>query len=441
MHIHTFRAESLQAALQQVRDALGPDASVLQTREKRQGRLGLFTRTFIEVEATLDVPVPSHFDDHQQPTKRSGSSSSNAGQVGDRQISRSSTVTYGQAELKPSRVHSNDAEQASASHSRALRSSTSIADPSMVSADYSDRAGASHSVDAPVPGCSVETPSAAMLEVQADLLSNGMSPCTVAELMREAVEQGRGEPTAEAVDAINNPWALRGRIGQRIAKRLKVAGSIEISGNMPQIVALIGPTGVGKTTTLAKIAAGFRFDLGCRIGLVALDTCRLGAVDQLLQYAELVSAPLEVVSSPDQVNAALQRLSDCDLVLLDTAGRAPRDAEQLYELHRFLKLAQPHSTQLVVSATSSAAHAAQTVERFSLLAPTNLLITKLDEAVDFGSWFTLLERTPLSISYLTHGQQVPQDIMVASARRLSSLLLAPLPVRSEGSPRINTNSL
>ncbi|MCA9160601.1 MAG: hypothetical protein KDA72_19855, partial [Planctomycetales bacterium] len=394
MHIHTFRAESLQAALQQVRDALGPDASVLQTREKRQGRLGLFTRTFIEVEATLDVPVPSHFADRSQSTERSSS----AGQVGDKQIS--------------------------------LRTSISTTDSSLVSAACSARASASHSVDAPTPGCSEEMPSAAMLEVQADLLSSGMSPSTIAALMREAVEQGRGEPTADAVDAMNNPWALRGRIGQRIAKRLKVAGSIELSANKPQVVALIGPTGAGKTTTLAKIAAGFRFDLGCRIGLVALDTCRLGAVDQLLQYAELVSAQLEVVSSPDQVNAALQRLSDCDLVLLDTAGRAPRDAEQLSELHRFLKLAQPHSTQLVVSATSSAAHAAQAVERFSVLAPTNLLITKLDEAVDFGSWFTLLERTPLSISYLTHGQQVPQDIMVASARRLSSLLLAPLPYRS-----------
>lgn len=366
MSIHTFRAKSLQAALQQVRDALGSDASVLHTREKRQGRLGLFSKTFIEVEATLDMPVPSHFPGPSQATKRSSSTR----QQGDSQIASSSTVTRSQA---------------------------------------------------------------AMLEVQSDLLSSGMTPSTVAELIREAVEQARGEPTAEAVGAMNDPWALRGRIGQCVAERVKVAGSIELSANKPQIVALVGPTGVGKTTTLAKIAAGFRFDLGCRIGLVALDTCRLGAVDQLLQYAELVSAPLEVVSSPEQVNAALQRLSDCDLVLLDTAGRAPRDSEQLSELHKFLKLAQPHSTQLVVSATSSAAHAAQTVERFSVLAPTNLLITKLDEAVDFGSWLTLLERTPLSISYLTHGQQVPQDIMVASARRLSSLLLGQMPDRFVGS--------
>lgn len=395
MHIHTFRAESLQAALQQVRDALGPDASVLHTREKRQGRLGLFAKTFVEVEATLDMPIASHFDDRSQATERR----SPTGQAGNRQVARSSTVPHS-----------------------------------------SSRDVVREALDAPSSDCDMEAPSAAMLEVQADLLSSGMTDSAVAMLMREAIEQGRGEPTAETGDAMRDPWALRGRIGQCIAKRLKVAGSIELSGNRPQIVALVGPTGVGKTTTLAKIAAGFRFDLGCRIGLVALDTCRLGAVDQLLQYAELVSATLEVVSSPEQVTAALQRLSDCDLVLLDTAGRAPRDAEQLAELHRFLKLAQPHSTQLVVSATSSAAHAAQAVERFSVLAPTNLLITKLDEAVDFGSWLTLLERTPLSISYLTHGQHVPQDIMVASVRRLSSLMLGQTPNRAEGTPPINTHS-
>ncbi|MEO8269186.1 MAG: flagellar biosynthesis protein FlhF [Aureliella sp.] len=385
MSIHTFRAESLQAALEQVRDALGPDASILNTREKRQGRLGMFARTFIEVEATLDTPFPSHFADRSQVTQRVNSTR--------QAVNRQSPASF----------NDNQSQASSA-----------------------DRASASESADTSVADFGLETLSAAMLEVQADLLSSGMSSSTVARLMCEAVEQGRGDQSAGALD---DPWALRGRIGQCIAKRLSVAGSIELTGNKPEIVAFVGPTGVGKTTTLAKIAAGFRFDLGCRIGLIALDTCRLGAVDQLLQYAELVSAPLEVVSSPEQVTAALQRLSDCDLVLLDTAGRAPRDVEQLAELRKFLLLAHPHSTQLVVSATSSASHVTQTVERFSVLAPTNLLITKLDEAVDFGSWLTLLECTPLSISYLTHGQQVPQDIMVASARRLSSLLVGQTPNR------------
>ncbi len=420
MQIHTFRAESLQAALQQVRDALGPDAAVLQTREKRPGRLRLFAKTVVEVEATLDVPIASYFADTAQATDRS------------RRSTRQASSGLGErAAILPN-------SQAASQHSNREASAT---DATMVSTGNPGRDMASEAMDARTSDCDLKAPSAAMLEVQADLLASGMTASLVATLMREAAERGPDHSPAETAKQMRDPWALRGRIGQCIAKRLKVAGSIELSGDKPRIVALVGPTGAGKTTTLAKIAASFRVDLGCRIGIVTLDTCRLGAVDQLLQYAELVSAPLEVVSSPDQVTAALQRLSDCDLVLLDTAGRAPRDAQQLTELRRFLELAQPHSVQLVVSATSSAAHAAQALDQFSTLVPTSLLITKLDEAVDFGSWLPLFERTSLAISYLTYGQQVPQDIMVASARRLSSLMLGQTPHRSENSPSPNTNRL
>lgn len=450
MQVHTFRAESLQAALQQVRHTLGPDASILHTREKRRSRLAFFAKTVIEVEAAVDVPVPSHFGNHPRPTR--GGNPEN--------VSLATTST-GQAESPsaaqaPAAPHQPNAAQVASSASSPTAAGTAAAGTSRTGTSRTGTAGTvaggttvgsgnlSEAGDASLEGrqtgsASPETLSAAMLEVQADLLSSGMSPSTAAGLLREVVGQVTGQVTGQvagqtlgqgsgygAAEDLEDPWALRGRIGQRIAARLKVSGSIELSGNKPHVVALVGPTGVGKTTTLAKIAAGFRFDLGCRIGLIALDTFRLGAVDQLLQYAELISASLEVVSSAEQVTAALQRLSDCDLVLLDTAGRAPRDTEQIVELRKFLELAQPHSTQLVVSATSSAAHVEQTVERFAVLSPTNLLITKLDEAVDFGSWLALLDRCPLPISYLTHGQQVPQDIMVASSRRLASLLLGHL---------------
>ena len=435
MQVHTFRAESLQAALQQVRHTLGPDASILHTREKRRGRLAFFAKTVIEVEAAVDVPVPSHFGNHPRPTR--GGSWENA--------SLSATST-GQAESPsvaqpPTASHQPNAAQVASSSSSSAAAGTSRAGTvGTVALGTVEAGNLSTASDVSIEGsqagsASAETLSAAMLEVQADLLSSGMSPSTAAGLLREVVGQVTGQVAGQtigqgsgygAAEDLEDPWALRGRIGQRIAARLKVSGSIELSGNKPHVVALVGPTGVGKTTTLAKIAAGFRFDLGCRIGLIALDTFRLGAVDQLLQYAELISASLEVVSSAEQVTAALQRLSDCDLVLLDTAGRAPRDTEQIVELQKFLELAQPHSTQLVVSATSSAAHVEQTVERFAVLSPTNLLITKLDEAVDFGSWLALLDRCPLPISYMTHGQQVPQDIMVASSRRLASLLLGHL---------------
>jgi flagellar biosynthesis protein FlhF len=258
--------------------------------------------------------------------------------------------------------------------------------------------------------------SPAMFEVFSELLDGGVDPLLARELVSEA---GESCTAAEALD----PWLIRGRLSQLVGAKLSVSGPIEISDGKQQVVALVGPTGVGKTTTLAKIAAGFRFDLGCQVGLITLDTFRLGAVDQLLQYAELISAPLEVVSSPDQVSSALQRLQQCDLILLDTAGRSPRDAEQLTVLRDFMSCAKPNSTHLVLSATSSVAHAEEALKQFSLLQPTSLLVTKLDEVAGLGSWLSFLRQAALPISYLTTGQHVPQDIVVASTRRLASLLL------------------
>lgn len=374
MQVHTFRADSLQAALQLVRQSLGPDASIVHTREKRHSRLGLFSKTVIEVEATVDVAVKSPLDISTSKQSKS------------------------QAEIKQAKDSNPNVP---------VRSPDAMASPEVSAVTF------------PTPNSAKSNPSPGMLEVQADLLSSGVTERLAGMLLMEA---------ENALDSAqrDDVWAIRGRIGQLVAAKLNVSGSIDLKrANRPgpMVVALVGPTGVGKTTTLAKIAAGFRFDLGCRVGLVALDTFRLGAVDQLLQYAELISAPLEVVSSPEQVGQALVRLSECDLVLLDTAGRAPRDQEQIAEMRKFLEFARPQATHLVVSATSSIAHVEESLRQFSQLNPSNLLITKLDEAVGFGSWVQLLHACPLPISYLTTGQHVPQDIVVASSRRITSLLL------------------
>jgi flagellar biosynthesis protein FlhF len=164
-------------------------------------------------------------------------------------------------------------------------------------------------------------------------------------------------------------------------------------------------------------------DEGYRVGLMGLDSVRLGAVDQLLHYADWLSAPLEVVSSAEEVGSALLRLRSCDVVLMDTAGRAPRDHRQLTELREILEHAQPDATHLVVSASSAVGHVEQTLRAFAEIKPTHLMITKLDESVDFGLWFSLLQTCPLPLSYLTFGQQVPQDIVAATSSRVNDWLV------------------
>ncbi len=401
MQVQTFRAESLQAALQLVRQTLGPDAAIVHTRQTRHSRLGIFSKTVVEVEATLDNPTSDNPKSNRVPSVRHAAAvpTSQTLSLANAPLPQNQALQHAVA-IPPTRAHSSEAQS--------------------VTVVQTDQPEALVLATSSLPRV---VASSAMLEVQSDLLAAGVPEQFASRLLSE-VDLLRNDEQGD------DTWAIRGRLGKLIASNLRVSGSVELNSDpagksrrRPEVVAMVGPTGAGKTTTLAKVAAGFRFDMGCQVGLIALDTFRLGAVDQLLQYAELISAPLEVVSAPEQVTPALERLSECDLVLLDTAGRAPNDAEQLSELRKFLILAKPQSTQLVVSATSSAPYVAETVRKFSVLEPSNLLITKLDEAIAFGSWLPLLHTCPLPISYLTTGQRVPQDIVVASSRRLTSLIL------------------
>lgn len=384
MEVKTFRAATLQEALQQVRLTLGPDAAVLTTRNLRQSRLGLFPKSLVEVEASVDISVASRYQTHHHEAT-SPSSASPASSIS-----------------PPTSTHANHS-----AHSNLF--STNAHDDSRRERFHNEPLGGGLRP-------SDIRPTSSMLGVLAELIEAGVEPNLAKNLMTEASESSGGLYRNDSVQ-------LQALISRRVEASLRISGPLKLVADEQKVVAFVGPTGVGKTTTLAKIAAGFRFDGGCQIGLITMDTFRLGAVDQLLQYAELISAPLEVVSSPEQVTGALQRLRECDLVMLDTAGRSPQDAEQLAVLGEFLQAAEPVATQLVVSAISSRAYVYDTIQKFSALSPTDLLITKLDEAVGFGDWLSVLSASTLPVSYLTAGQHVPQDIRVASPRRLTSLLL------------------
>jgi flagellar biosynthesis protein FlhF len=179
------------------------------------------------------------------------------------------------------------------------------------------------------------------------------------------------------------------------------------------VVALVGPTGVGKTTTIAKLAAHYRLREKCRVGLVTVDTYRIAAVEQLKTYAEIMDVPLEVVATPLQMRDALQRLSGLDLVLIDTAGRSPRDAVRLAELRRLLAESQADEVHLVLSAVAGADTIDVACEAFSTVGASALILTKLDEAVSLDWLPALVARHRLPLSYTTSGQNVPDDIQPA----------------------------
>ncbi|MCA9192746.1 MAG: flagellar biosynthesis protein FlhF [Planctomycetales bacterium] len=423
MEVHTFRADSLQEALQLVRQRLGPQASVLQTRQRRSGFRWL-GRKIIEVDATADVDVVSRFESQLRTSE----------------THTSTPVVSPDTEPRPKQVSGMDVPlnsgerpaslDLSKSQERAVVQSLAGSNSNM-GERYRDAVANTPISSQPVVsrqenrGYSVVNRSHDPIyyELLSEMIDSGFEPSLARELIGQACQQSQ---EAELEDL----WLLKGRVCHLISKRLLVSGVQELAPITPdvaappsRVIALVGPTGVGKTTTLAKIAAGAKYDHQASVGLITLDTFRLGAVDQLSQYAELISAPLEVVESSAQIQSAIQRLSQCELILLDTAGRAPSDADQIRKLKECLAVARPEAVHLVLSATSSVGHARETFEKFSTVSPTHVLITKLDEAVQFGAWLGLLQAINLPISYVTAGQNVPQDIAVANPRKLASMLL------------------
>lgn len=220
-----------------------------------------------------------------------------------------------------------------------------------------------------------------------------------------------------------DPVQLESAVRWELQRRVAVNGRLPAQRGGRHVSALVGPTGVGKTTTLAKLAANYRLHEGVRVGLITVDTYRVAAVEQLRTYAEIIDLPMEVVATPDEMRAACEKFADLDLVLIDTAGRSPRDAAALEELAEVVAVAEPDQVHLVVSLTANARGIADAIERFSVVRPTTLALTKLDETPSLGHAAAPIFAAGLPVGYLTDGQNVPEDIREVQSGALASLLL------------------
>jgi flagellar biosynthesis protein FlhF len=195
-----------------------------------------------------------------------------------------------------------------------------------------------------------------------------------------------------------------------------------------RVITLVGPTGVGKTTTLAKLASGLVVNpkAHTRVGLITVDTYRLAAEDQLRKYAEILRLDLHVVYGPEEMGEALRRCHGADVVFIDTAGRSPRDETQMAELRSFLDRVPDCEKYLVLSSTMNERYIEEAVERFRPLSVHSLIVTKLDETRNFAAPFNIQNLTHMPVSYLTTGQNVPEDIEPVNPFRLADEILASL---------------
>ncbi len=188
------------------------------------------------------------------------------------------------------------------------------------------------------------------------------------------------------------------------------------------VTALVGPTGVGKTTTVAKLAAIHKLLNHRSVGLISADTYRIGAIEQLKTFAAIADIPMEVVYRPAEMAAAIGKFRDRDIVLIDTVGRSQRSPKELGELARFMNAAEPDDIHLVLSASTSTKGALDIIDRFRVVKPNRLLFSKLDEAVTLGPLLSVASRDRIPVSYVTTGQTVPDDIVRVDPARFASMV-------------------
>jgi len=190
----------------------------------------------------------------------------------------------------------------------------------------------------------------------------------------------------------------------------------------PKIIFFVGPTGVGKTTTIAKLAAKYSLEEGKSVGLISADTYRIAAVEQLKIYSDILNIPLEIIYNSSEIDKSLERLSKNDIIMVDTAGRNHNNDKQVLELKNLLDVVKEKDIYLTLSCTSSNDDLKEIINAYDFISDYKIILTKIDEASTYGAIVNIATYTHKQLSYITTGQSVPDDIEIVTIDRIINLL-------------------
>lgn len=367
MKVKKFVARTMPEIMKQIKKELGPDAVILQSKQVRHGKFfGLMKKTNIEVIAALDpepitakTPEPVH---EPQPRKVANEK----------------------------KDESNDDVLAEIRHLKKLIELQSSTTKNIFTMDYHI--------------------------LYQHLISQEVEPDLAGNIVASIVKQHEVQENAPEIRQIFQDAQIE------IENRLKEL-TFEGITYAKRVIHFVGPTGVGKTTTIAKVAAASMLNDRKKTAFITADTYRIAAIEQLKTYARILDIPIEVAYNVDDYQAAIEKFSDYDLILVDTAGRNFRDEKYVQELKSTIQFKNDVETYLVLSLTAKAKDIHEVYDQFRPIPIKETIFTKLDETRQYGSMLNIALNKGIGIAYMTNGQNVPDDLLKPSPEEISKLIV------------------
>lgn len=379
MPVKRYKTKSIQDALRKIKRDMGPDAMILSTKRIPKCARSPYGHDLFEVSASsgsesAHYQSPEHNSGHNQAscTRQSPVLSENSWQMHEKEG----------ASVKDEQVSMNDI--------------LFILDQQKTLPDFLHT----------LPGC---------LSLYTKLIRAGISENRV----RAYIKKGSSHAASHGITYED----IKNSILKEIMQSIPIHNPFRLNGKKKHMAAFIGPTGVGKTTTIAKLAADLSLNHKKRVGLISIDGYRIGAVEQLNTYAAIMGIPCISAFTKKDVQIAVQKMQNRDIILIDTAGQSHLDKNRIKELGRLIGSNTSISSHLVLSASTNRLDMKEAVEKFSVFRPETYVFTKVDETKQRGRIIDQIQEKKIPVSFITNGQNVPEDITQATQKGILQLVL------------------
>jgi len=392
MRIRRYTGKDIQEAMLKVKMDLGSEAVILNTRKvRKKGIRGLFSKPMTEILAAIDDDIGLKKKTNGAETGKSANDEKNRVDLLESRLNRIETLLkniYDAGKTETLKVSENNSGE--------VPKPDNIRPPTVIRYNVKPS----------------ENPFSLFTK---RLSENDVEPEIIDVLVNNLKQSGRSYDSYDEITAAAEK-IIKEMLGQPETIHLRNDGK-------PTVVLFLGPTGVGKTTTLAKIAAEYSLNQHKKIAFISADTYRIAAVEQLKTYAEILNIPVSVIYTPQEVKEAIAGFSDMDLILVDTAGRSHNNQAQFSELRALVNNADADEIYLLLSCCVSRSACRDILRHYSFLKDFKLLFTKYDEANVPGIILNVRYATGRPLSYITIGQSVPDDIEVANVEDIARSIL------------------